>query len=285
MTDITFFNGAYLPRNQVCISPNDRGWLLGDGVYEVTPSYGGRFLRLNRHLDRLRASLAKMRIQGVDLDALPSASSELLERNGLLDAPRALVYFQISRGVAPRTHAFPAPPVPPTVYGYAAPFAPRFADDAGAAVITRSDVRWSRCDIKIIGLAANCIANQEAHEAGAFEAIFVRDGMVLEGTHTNLFLVADGVVRTAPLNNYVLPGVTRDMVLELCRGAGIPVLEESVPATLLERCEEVFLTGTTSEVLPVVTVDGRPVGSGRPGLMTRRIRELFLEVTRSTVAV
>jgi len=284
MTDIVYYNGAFLNRGEVQISPNDRGWMLGDGVYEVTPCYRGRFLGLDSHLERLAASLAKLRIDGVDLARLRDASMELLRRNGLTEAPRALVHFQISRGSAPRTHAFPAPAVPPTVYGFAVPFARKPLCDAGCGVITRSDFRWARCDIKVISLVANCLANQEAQEAGAYETVFVRDGMLLEGTHCNFFVVEGGVVRTAPLSNYILGGITRALALDLCRGAGIPVREEALPERELAQVDEAFLTGSTSEVMPVVQVNGRPVGSGAPGPITRRLSELYLQAAEGRQA-
>lgn len=276
MHDIVSYNGGFLSRDQVQISPNDRGWLLGDGVYEVAPSYHGAFLRLDLHLERLGSSLAKMAIQGVDLVQIREVSSELLRRNGLAEAPRALVHFQISRGSAPRSHAFPVPPVPPTIYGFAAPFTRKPGCDLGAAIITRSDFRWSRCDIKAISLAANCLANQEAQEAGAYETVFVRDGMVLEGSHTNFFVVERGVVRTAPLSNYILGGITRAIAIDLCRDAGIPVRLEALPESDLAMVDEAFLTGSTTEVMPVVSVNGRPVGTGAPGPITRRLSEGYL---------
>ncbi|MBM4188071.1 MAG: hypothetical protein FJ206_12270 [Gemmatimonadetes bacterium] len=275
MSDIVYFNGDFMPRDQVRISPNDRGWLLGDGVYEVAPCYAGRFLRLDLHLDRLGVSLAKMAIEGVDLAEIERVSWELLRRNDLLAAPRSLVHFQISRGSAPRTHAFPVPAVPPTVYGFAARFARKPQCETGGAIITRSDFRWSRCDIKAISLAANCLANQEAQAAGAFEAVFVRDGMVLEGSHTNFFAVQNGVVRTAPLGNYILAGISRGVAIECCREAGIPVLEEALPESALAAVDEIFLTGSTTEVMPIVAVDGRPVGTGTIGGQTRTIAELY----------
>ena len=277
MNDIVYFNGGFLSRDQVQISPNDRGWLLGDGVYEVAPSYGGAFLRLGLHLERLGSSLAKMAIQGVDLVQMGAVSSELLRRNGLAEAPRALVHFQISRGSAPRSHAFPVPPVPPTIYGFAAPFTRNPGCDAGAAIVTRSDFRWARCDIKAISLAANCLANQEAQAAGVYETVFVRDGIVLEGSHTNFFVIERGVVRTAPLSNYILGGITRAIAIDLSQGAGIPVRQEALPESDLATVDEAFLTGSTTEVMPIVSVNGRPVGTGVPGPITRRLSERFLE--------
>ena len=276
MSDVVYYNGGFLSRDQVHISPNDRGWLLGDGVYEVAPSYQGAFLRLDLHLERLASSLDKMAIQGVDLVQIRAVVEDLLRRNDLVNAPRALVHLQISRGSAPRTHAFPVPPVPPTVYGFAAAFTRKPGCESGAGIITRSDFRWARCDIKASSLAANCLANQEAQSAGAYETVFVRDGMILEGSHCNFFVVERGVVRTTPLSNYILAGVTRAIVLDLCHEAGIPVRLEALPENELAHVDEAFLTGSTTEVMPVVSVNGRPVGGGVPGPITRQLSERYL---------
>jgi D-alanine transaminase len=145
----------------------------------------------------------------------------------------------------------------------------------GVGAITRPDMRWSRCDIKAISLLANCLANQEAKEAGAYEAILLRDGYALEGTHTSLFAVIDGIVRTAPLSNLILPGVTRDIVIEAALRDGVELVEETIKADDLHRAEEIFITGTTTEVVPIVKLDGKPVGSGVPGPMSLRILHLY----------
>jgi D-alanine transaminase len=271
---IVYFNGAFGPKDEVRVSPDDRGFLFGDGVYEVARTYGGRLFTLKRHLDRLRYSLAQLHITGVDVDGLGGVFQELLDRNEL-GSRDAMVYFQATRGAAVRSHAFPNPPAKPTMYAYAAPIVPRFDPAKGVAAISVADNRWARCDIKSVSLLANCLANQLAAEAGVFEAIFVRDGVALEGSHTSLFAVIDGEVRTAPLTNYVLPGITRGIVLEICREAGIPVRETPIFTHQLAKAEEVFLAGTTTEVLPVVQIDGRPVAAGRPGKTSNRLREMF----------
>lgn len=273
-----YFNGSYQPKDAVRVSPDDRGFLLGDGVYEVARTYGGRLFALERHLDRLRYSLGELRISGVAVDGLGQVFEELLRRNGLT-AGDALVYLQVTRGAARRAHGFPDPAVPPTVYAYAAPIALQFDPAKGVAAITVPDRRWARCDIKTISLVANCLANQEAQEAGAFEAIMVRDGVALEGSHTSLFGVFGGEVWTAPLSNYILPGITRAILIDVCRAAGIPAHERPIQLEQLRRADEVFLAGTTTEALGVVRLDGRPVGTGVPGPVTRRLRELFLKET------
>jgi D-alanine transaminase len=271
---ITYFNGAFVPKPEVRLSPDDRGFLFGDGVYEVARTYGGRMFALERHLARLKYSLDQLYIGGVDTSRLEATFRELLERNDL-GRKDAVVYVQVTRGVAARTHAFPTPSPPPTVYAYAAPVVPKFNPQKGVTAITVPDTRWARCDIKSISLLANCLANQQAAEAGVFEAVLVRDGAVTEGSHTSFFAVIDGEVRTAPLTNYVLPGITRRLVLDLCSAHGITARETPVFAHQLARAEELFLAGTTTEVLSIVQLDGRAVSQGRPGPLANRIRELF----------
>jgi len=186
----------------------------------------------------------------------------------------------VTRGAAPRTHWFPDPPVAPTVYGSATPFKAKADPAAGVAVITQPDHRWTRCDIKSVALLPNCLAAQRARKAGAVEAVLVRDGVALEGTHTSFFGVVDGVVRTAPRSNYILPSVTRGAVLDICREHGIAADETPILLHELERAEELFLAGTTMEVMPIVTVDGRPVADGKPGAVAGRLLGLFRERTQ-----
>ncbi|MEO5904884.1 MAG: aminotransferase class IV, partial [Gemmatimonadaceae bacterium] len=200
---------------------------------------------------------------------------ELLERNGFAESGKSMIYLQVTRGVAPRSHAFPMPRPRPTVYAYAAPF-PRMGDlAAGVGAITRPDMRWSRCDIKTISLIANCMANQEAKEAGAFEAILIRDGIALEGTHTSFFGVINGEVRTAPLSNLILPGITRELVIEAIERAGISIRLEPLTEKEVTTADELFITGTTTEVVPLTALNGKPVGRGVPGPITSRIMELY----------
>lgn len=273
--DIVYFDGRYMPKSEVRISPDDRGFLLGDGIYEVAGAYEGRFVALDRHMDRLRRSLRESRIDESIADPLETVFNELLERNGYGDSGKTMVYMQVTRGVAPRSHAFPKIACKPTVYAYAAPF-PDLGDlTTGVAAITRPDLRWSRCDIKVISLIANVLANQEAKESGAFEAILIRDGVALEGTHTSFFAVKDGIIRTAPLSSLILPGVTREIAIEAVLRAGIEVIEEPVRSDELASMDEMFITGTTTELVPVTLLDGNPVGSGQPGPVTKRAMELY----------
>ncbi|MEO8195028.1 MAG: aminotransferase class IV [Gemmatimonadales bacterium] len=273
--DVVYFDGRYIAKSEVHVSPDDRGFLLGDGIYEVAAAYDGRFVALDRHMDRLRRSLAEARIDGSVADPLETVFQELLDRNGFAESGKAMIYLQVTRGVAPRSHAFPKKAPRPTVYAYAAPF-PDMGDLAsGIAAITRPDMRWSRCDIKVISLIANCLANQEAKESGAFEAILIRDGVALEGTHTSFFAVKDGVLRTAPLSNLILPGITREIAIEASLRAGIEVREDPVREDELTAMDEFFITGTTTEVVPIIRLDGTPVGDGSPGPVTRHVMQLY----------
>ena len=273
--NVVYFDGRYIAKGEVRVSPDDRGFLLGDGIYEVAAAYDGRFVALDKHMDRLRRSLRESRIDDTIADPLETVFQELLERNGFAESGKAMVYLQVTRGVAPRSHAFPKSAPRPTVYAYAAPF-PDMGDLAsGIGAITRPDLRWSRCDIKVISLIANVLANQEAKEAGAFEAILIRDGFALEGTHTSFFAVKDGVVRTAPLSNFILPGITRELAIEAIHRDGIEIVEEPIRDKELASMDELFITGTTTEVVPIVRLDGKPVGNGSPGPVTQRIQQLY----------
>lgn len=280
MPDTVFFNGSYLERGDVRISPDDRGFLFADGIYEVVRYYGGRPFALDAHMGRMRDGLAALRIDGVDAGAIPAIGRELLARNGLESAD-AILYLQVTRGAAARVHHFPDSPVEPTLYVTVRPFTPSVDPAVGCAVITAPDHRWTRCDIKSVSLLPNCMAAQDAHEQGALEAVLVRDGVALEGTRSSFFAVIDGAVRTAPRSNYILPGVTRGVALELCAEAEIPFAERPVLVEELRRADELFLAGTTTEILPIVELDGTPVGSGSPGPIASRIADRFRARTES----
>ena len=277
---VVYLNGDYLPADQAKISVNDRGFLFGDGVYEVTPAYRGRLFRWAQHLTRMRKGLAAL---GIDFDAaaLEAVKQGLLARNGLDDVPVAYIYVQVTRGIAPRTHAFPNPPVPPSVYGFANRYIrpAREVWERGYRAVTVPDQRWALAEIKAIALLPNCLAQQAAVEAGVSDAIFVRDGIALEGSHNNLFAVFGGVVTTAPKSNYILHGVTRDLMIELAGELGLSVEERAIPVAELFRADEVFFTGTTTEVRPSVEVDGRKIGDGRVGPVARGLFDAFLRVT------
>jgi len=271
---IAYFNGRFVEREAVRVSPDDRGFLFADGVYEVVRVYGGRPFALPEHGRRLGRSLSALRLDWPDAPRLEAIVTRLIADNGLASRD-ALVYLQITRGAAPRRHAFPEPATPPTAYVAVTPWRAREDLARGVSAVLVPDVRWARCDIKSIALLPNVLANQRAHEAGAEEAVFVRDGVVTEGTHTNVCVVRDGTLVTHPLTNHVLPGITRAEVLALCRAAGLPCLEAPVVADDLERVDEVLLVGTTVEVTAVTRLDGRLLGDGRPGPVARRLAAAF----------
>lgn len=270
-----YLNGQYLPDAQALISPLDRGFTYGDGVYEVIRAYNGTPFLLDEHFGRLGDSCAKMRI-GAYLTPLEEVPARLLAENHLTGD--ALIYLQVTRGTAPRSHVFPPPETKPTVYGLAWAFTPNPAWAKGMVTILEPDVRWSRCDIKVTSLIPNSFSAQRAKEMGAHEGLFVRDGVIQEATLSNVFAVYGGEVRTAPLSNYILPGITRALVLELCREHGIPCRETPIFATEVFQADEVFLTSTVYDVAPVQAIEGRALPAEHP--VTDRIVSLFREFVR-----
>ncbi|MDP8921959.1 MAG: D-amino-acid transaminase [Chloroflexota bacterium] len=280
MQQLVYLNGEILDERDARVHVNDRGFLLADGIYEVIRVYGGRPFELDRHLRRLERSARELRLAlDPPADEIGRVGAELIDRNGLADAT---IYIQVTRGVAPRTHAFPIATIKPTTYVAVRPALappPELVRD-GAAAITLPDDRWGRCDVKVVGLTANVLAKQAAVDVGAFEAIFVRDGYVTDCASCNVFAVFGSTLLTAPRTNYILWGITREVVLELARQDGIDVQELPFRVEQLRRADEIFVTGTSSEITPIVTLDGADVGSGRPGAVTQRLIELFGQRTR-----
>ncbi|MBM4124960.1 MAG: D-amino-acid transaminase [Nitrospira sp.] len=274
MPDIGFLNGRFMPLEQVLVPVEDRGFQFGDGVYEVIRTYRGVPYQLEAHLARLERSA-----QAIGL-ALPYRLREWQDfvREGLaLGAhDESKVYIQVTRGVAPRDHAFPASTSPTMVMTVRA-LRPLDAAlrETGVEAATMDDLRWGRCDIKSVNLLPNVMAKQKAKEIGAFEAIFLRNGMVTEGAVSNVMVVRGEVLMTAPEGERILSGVTRSVVLALARKAGVTVQERAVSVEELRSADEVFLTGTTVEVLAVVRLDGAPVGTGRPGTVTGLLSARF----------
>jgi D-alanine transaminase len=283
MTRIIHLAGEYLPADEARVNVDDRGFLFGDGVYEAMRALNGTLIEVDTHLMRLQRGLAGLEFQphpAVDPASLTSICLRLLELNDLTEG-HALVYLQVTRGVAQRSHHFPSGPVQPTVYASATRFIPpRELQENGAAAITHHDQRWKRCDLKTINLLPNVLAKQHAREAGAIEAILLRDRVVTEGSHTNVFAVLNGVVRTHPRTAEILPGSAREVVLSLAGGAGFSVEERAIDASELPLAEEVFLTGTTTDLIPITMIDGRPVGSGSPGPVARMLLERYLAFMR-----
>jgi len=271
---LVYLNGAFLPKSEAFISPDDRGFLLADGIYEVTRSYDGYLFALDRHMARLERSLDELQIEQPKVD-FAQVSRDLLAENDLMDG-EATVYLQVTRGVAPRVHAFPQGEVTPTVYGYAMPLMTQSENWLnGVDVVTAPDIRWARCDIKSVSLLANVLAQQRAQEAGVEETILIRDGVVTEGAHTSVCGVIDGTLFTHPDSNYILPGITRGIVLELCKELGIPFRLFPILESKLSRVDELMILGTGSEVMPVVKVDGKSVGNGKPGSVTMQLQRAY----------
>jgi D-alanine transaminase len=262
------------------VSVLDRGFLFGDGVYEVIPVYGGRLFRLQAHLDRLDRSLAGIHLANpMSLHAWEALLAELVRRNRAGDLS---VYLQVTRGVAKRDHAFPTG-APPTVVAMASPL-PQSPLTAGVAAIVARDIRWDLCDIKAITLLPNALLRQRAVEAGAMEAILVRHGFVTEGAASNVFVVEGERVATPPRSAQLLPGITRDLVLELMAAGGIACEERMVTVDELHAASEVWLTSSTREVVPVVRLEGAPVGGGVPGPLWRVVYDLYQDYKRRFAA-
>ena len=273
---IVYLNGSVLPKSDAFVSVDDRGFLFGDGIYEVTSAYSGHLFLMERHLARMRTGLSEIRID-FDVAVVPDLLDRLLSENALTEGD-AYVYVQVTRGVAPRAHAFPKSLVPPTVYAFATAFQRpgREEWEKGFAAVTVPDLRWARVDIKTIALLPNCLAQQAAVEAGVPDALLVRDGIAIEGSHNNFFAVFDGTVVTHPANNSILAGIIREYVLELCRDLGVPVELRPIMAEELSGAEEAFFTGTTTELRPTVRIDGERVGAGTVGPVVRSLYEAFL---------
>lgn len=272
-----YLNGQFLDHTQALVPVDDRGFLFADGVYEVVRIYNGRPFLMEPHMRRLRAGLAALNISDAGIDELPAVAERLIRDNGV-DGD-GTVYIQVTRGVAPRRHAFPDPAVKPTAYVLAKPFK-QYPDEYfenGVPAISVPDIRWTRCDIKSIALLPNVLANQQAHAAGAFEALFIKDGVLIEGSHSNLFGVLDGTLLTYPSCNYILSGITRALVLDMARQLDIPVAEAPIPWDRINDVEELFLSGTTTEVMPIASVDGRKIGGGTRGPITARLQQAYRE--------
>lgn len=266
---LVYLNGDFVPLNEAKISVMDRGFLFGDGVYEVIPVYGGRPLRLTEHLTRLGNSLAAIRM------ASPLAAEEwaaIFERL-IVGAHDQSIYLQVTRGVAPkRDHAIP-PDVTPTVFAMCTPIAP--LPTAGIRAVTVTDIRWLRCDIKAITLLANVLLKQEALDCDATEAVLIRDGFAVEGAASNLFALIDGTLVTPPKGRELLPGVTRDLVLELAIEHGVQAVERPIALAELKTAPEVWLTSSTREIMPVIELDGATVGTGVPGALWEQVHGYY----------
>ena len=271
---IAWFNGAFRPLSDVRISPLDRAFLYADAVYEVIPVYAGQPFLLDPHLDRLERSLGELRIRNPHSRAeWVTVISGLIQRNG---GGNLAVYLQVSRGAdVGRDPGFPGDHVAPTVFGMASPVSAPRPDGPGIQAITRTDQRWARCDIKSTALLANILARQEAREAGADEAILLRDGHLAEGSSSSVIIVERGVLLRRPAGPEVLPGTTTDAVFAVARQCGRNCLDEVIPDERLRRADEIWIAAAMRGIVPVVMLDSRPVGSGEPGPVWRQVAAAF----------
>ena len=272
---IYFVDGQFTKKDELKISVEDRGYYFGDGVYEVIKVYDGELFTAEEHLNRLVESAMKIKL------SIPFTQHQLLEIAEKLILDNKIgtghVYIQVTRGAAPRIHQFPNPAVAPVVVAYAVNNPrPEKAIEKGVAVKSVEDIRWLRCDIKSLNLLGNVLAKQEALDAGCSEAILFRDGIVTEGSSSNLFGVKDGKVFTHPATNLILNGITRQVVLRLCREQDIQVEEKAFTIDEAFTMDELFLTSTTSEITPITSVDGRSIGSGKPGALTVILQKAFV---------
>lgn len=274
---LVYLNGEFVPYSAARVPIEDRGLQFADGVYEVVRYYDGRPFRMQQHLARLVRSADGIELPLPPIEEIRQAMDALVEKQGLRDAT---VYLQITRGTAPRAHGLVANPAP-TVIAIARE-AHSVRPRPTLRVVTVSDDRWARCYLKTTALLPNALARERARRLGADDGIFVRDGFVMEATASNVFVVHNGRLLTPPLTNYILAGITREAVIELAHGEGIAVSEEPISAHLLYQADEIFLSGTNSELGPIVAVDGRTVGEGRPGPIFNRLIAAFDAAVRST---
>ncbi len=271
MKELVYLNGWIGSFAEAHISVNDRGYIFGDGIYEVIRAYNGKMFALQDHLERLKSSAAAVEIDLPEVEKdIGAICEELLTESGIKEA---MVYIQLSRGTAPRNHTFDAgikpnllvtvrhvPEIPPSMYS------------EGIKVITHPDLRWQMCNVKSISLQANILAKHKAQKSGAVEAVFVMDdGTVTEAASSNVFIIKQGILKTYPNGNKILPGITRKYVIQIAESMGVEVREEPFSATELTAAEEVFCTNTIHEVAPVTRVDDIEIGDGKPGPLTRSL--------------
>lgn len=271
-------NGKIVPRSDAVMDIDDRGYQFGDGVYEVIRLYRGEPFLMKPHMDRLRRSANEigMRFSEEDTERLQQQLLEVAMKEGVSDG---ILYVQMTRGVYPRAQIFPPSQIPYEITGYAKAIKrPDKEMKEGIALHLLPDVRWLRCDIKSLNLLPNIMARQEATQRGCAEALQHRDGVVTEGAFSNVFIVMQGRVQTHPTGNRILGGITREHVIRLCHSAGYPVIEEAFSIETLFASEEVFITSTTSEVMPVTTISGKPIGVGSPGPIVRDLQSRYLSV-------
>ena len=279
-TQTVFLNGRFLPIEEACVPVLDRGFIFGDGIYEVVPVYGGRLFRWPHHLARLKRSLAKIRIDNPRDDAgWTSLVNELIQRHPWTDQ---FIYLQVTRGVAKRDHAFPANATP-TVFAMASEFVPVPAAqrEQGISAITLPDERWLHCDIKSISLLGNVLARQAAVDAQAAECVMFRDGFLTECSSSNVWVVRQGTLFGPPHDNRILEGIRVGLMDELCAASGVPLQTRPVLRDEVLAADELMVSSATKEIVPVTRLDGRPVGDGKPGPVYRRLYAAYQQAKQA----
>jgi len=281
-----FLNGQWQPLSEAKVSVLDRGFIFGDGIYEVVPAYSKRPFRIESHLNRLMRSLAAIRIRSpYDKQQWADLFHEIIAKNTGDDQ---FVYIQVTRGVAKRDHAFPNPEVTPTVFAMSTAFQQpsQKVRDEGVAVVSLPDERWLHCDIKSIALLGNVLARQSAADRGVMEGVMFRDGFLTEGSSSNVWMVKDGVLCAPIKNHLVLEGVRYGLFEELAAKLGVPLQIRRIRQAEVATADELMISSATKEVLPVVAMDGRPVGhtshAGKPGPIYKRLRQAYDEAIHAT---
>ncbi|MFY0782598.1 D-amino-acid transaminase [Peribacillus simplex] len=269
------FNGDLKSRSEVKVDIEDRGYQFGDGVYEVIRVYNGELFAGDMHLNRLMdsAKLIQMKVP-FTVAEIKARMKELITEDQLKDG---IVYMQLTRGASPRTHSFPTTEVEPVFVAYTKEIPYTGKMKPGVKAVTTDDIRWLRCNIKSLNLLGNIMAKQQAVEAGCDEAIQHRDGMVTEGSSSNVSIVVDGLLKTHPATNLILNGITRQVMLKLCTDHGIPYVEEAFTVEDMMAADEVLYTSTSVEVTPIINIDGQSIAAGEPGPITQRLQKLFSE--------
>lgn len=281
MTDTVFLNGRFCKLEEAHISPTDRGFLFADGIYEVIKIYNGKIFTFEDHMTRLNRSLNELKIKLPPTYDFKGIIEILLDKNKAIGKTCG-VYIQITRGAFPRSHSFPPEHVQPTVYVTLQPFKDQTKQlKDGIKTTLREDIRWKRCDIKSVALLPNTMLYQEAVEFGAKECILIRDGFISEASHSTVFGIKDGILYTHPLNNLILPGITRIVVLDICQKHNIKVIENAIAEKDFFVMDEIFLSGTGSEIMPVVQVEDKIIEDGKPGPITKLIQNEFFKLTLS----
>ena len=282
MSDMVYLNGAFMPLDEARIPVLDRGFIFGDGVYEVVPAYSRRPFRMAEHLVRLQHSLDGIRLANPHTDAeWTTLMHDLITKNGGEDQS---IYLQVTRGVAKRDHAFPKD-MKQTVFMMSSPLTtpPQTHIDNGVSAITASDFRWLKCDVKSVSLLGNCLLRQMAADVGAVETILFRDGKLTEASASNVFVVKNGVLLAPPKNNLVLPGITYDVVLEIAHAREFEVEVREISEAETRNADEIWVTSSTKEVLAITTLDDKPVGDGAPGMLFKRMHTLYQEFKRDVM--